>query len=142
MTEKKSSWVEQECIKRGLKMTGQRRIIAQVIAAAEDHPDIEEIYQRVQKQDSNVSIATVYRTIRLFEEKGIIIKRDFGDGKSRLDHGEHDHIIDMDTGDIIEFDCSELHLLYQKIATQYGYKLENTQVKLYGRKNATNTKRD
>ncbi len=134
MAKKTIPWVEQECIKHGLKMTEQRKVIAKVISDSEDHPDIEEIYQRVQKIDHNVSIATVYRTVRLFEETGIIVKHDFGDGRGRLDHGAHDHLIDLDSGEIIEFYSPEIQLLQEKIAQQYGYKLEDAKLKLYGRK--------
>lgn len=134
MAKKIVSWVEQECINHGLKMTGQRKVIAQVISESEDHPDIEEIYQRVQNIDSNVSIATVYRTVRLFEAAGIIVKHDFGDGRGRLDHGAHDHLIDLDSGEIIEFYSPEIQKIQEKIAEQYGYKLEDAKLKLYGRK--------
>ena len=100
------SRIERLCVERGLKMTGQRRVIARVLSDAADHPDVEELYRRATALDSRISIATVYRTVRLFEEKGILERRDFGGGRARYEpteHGQHYHLIDVDTGRVIEF---------------------------------------
>src|SRR5205085_7579428 len=104
------SRIERLCVERGLKMTGQRRVIARVLSEADDHPDVEELYRRASVYDERISIATVYRTVRLFEEKGILLRRDFGSGRARYepaDHGPHHHIIDIETGSVTEFRSAE-----------------------------------
>lgn len=116
-------------------MTGQRRVIAKIISAAKDHPDVEEIYQRAASMDSNISIATVYRTVRMFEEAGIIAKHDFGYGKARYEESSeehHDHLIDIKTGKIIEFHNAQIEHLQEKVAAELGYKLIGHRLELYG----------
>ena len=129
--------IERLCIERGLKMTGQRRLIARVLSAAEHHPDVEELYRRSTALDSKVSIATVYRTVRLLEEKGILERRDFGGGRSRYDpadRGQHHHLIDVDTGTVIEFEDEEHERLVQSIAARYGFTLVQQRLELFGKK--------
>ncbi|MFV0430619.1 MAG: Fur family transcriptional regulator [Alphaproteobacteria bacterium] len=131
-----SSWIEQKCLERGLKMTWQRRLIAKVLSESEDHPDVEELYLRASKHDNRVSIATVYRTVRLFEQEGIILRHDFGEGRSRLEpisHGHHDHLINLDTGEVIEFRSEEIALIQNKIAERYNMVLEGARLELYAR---------
>lgn len=125
------------CVENGLKMTGQRRVIAYVLSQAEDHPDVEELYRRASALDSRISVATVYRTVRLLEEKGILEKRDFGGGRARYEateHGRHYHFIDVDTGRVVEFEGGELVSLLEKIATKLGYDLVSNHVELFGRR--------
>lgn len=127
--------LEKKCEEKGLKMTGQRRVIARVLSESEDHPDVELLYQRSSAIDSGISIATVYRTVRLFEEAGIISKHDFGDGRSRyeeMDDEHHDHLIDMRTGEVIEFSNEEIERLQEAIAKSLGYKLVGHRLELYG----------
>jgi len=129
--------IERLCIERGLKMTGQRRLIARVLSEAEDHPDVEELYRRAIALDSKVSIATVYRTVRLLEEKGILERRDFGGGRSRYDpadRGHHHHLIDVDTGTVIEFEDEEHERLVRSIAERYGFTLVQQRLELFGKK--------
>ncbi|WP_426956038.1 Fur family transcriptional regulator [Muricoccus radiodurans] len=129
--------IERLCVERGLKMTGQRRLIARVLSEAEDHPDVEELYRRAIALDSKVSIATVYRTVRLLEEKGILERRDFGGGRSRYDpadRGHHHHLIDVDTGSVIEFSDEEHERLAESIAARYGFTLVENRLQLFGRK--------
>ena len=129
--------IERLCIERGLKMTGQRRLIARVLSEAEDHPDVEELYRRAIALDSKVSIATVYRTVRLLEEKGILERRDFGGGRSRYDpadRGHHHHLIDVDTGIVIEFEDEEHERLVQSIAARYGFTLVQQRLELFGKR--------
>ena len=131
--------IERLCIERGLKMTGQRRLIARVLSEAEDHPDVEELYRRAIALDSKVSIATVYRTVRLLEEKGILERRDFGGGRSRYDpadRGHHHHLIDVDTGTVIEFEDEEFERLVQGIAARYGFTLVQQRLELFGKRAA------
>ena len=126
--------IEKLCVEKGLKMTGQRRIIASTISASEDHPDVEEIYKRASKSDANISIATVYRTVRMFEEAGIIEKHDFGDGKARYEESpddHHDHLIDVKTGKIIEFHNDDIERLQEEVAKKLGYKLMGHRLELY-----------
>ena len=118
--------IEQKCIERGVKLTEQRKIIAKVMSEANDHPDVDELYNRVSKIDSKISIATVYRTVKLFEESGIVTKHDFKGGKARyeeLSESHHDHLIDIKTGEIIEFVDDEIEKLQKKVAEKYGYEL-------------------
>ncbi len=124
----------QKCTEKGLKMTEQRKLIARVIAEAKDHPDTEEVYRRVSKLDSTIGIATVYRTIRLFEENGIVEKHDFGDGRARYEEhhdDHHDHIINVKTGEIIEFVNEEIERLQEKIAKEHGFNLVGHKLELY-----------
>ena len=127
--------IEQKCIAKGVKLTDQRRIIAKVMSESQDHPDVDELYNRVSKIDSKISIATVYRTVKLFEEAGIVAKHDFKGGKARyeqLNESHHDHLIDIKTGEIIEFVDDEIEKLQQKVAEKYGYKLIDHKLELYG----------
>lgn len=115
-------------------MTGQRRVIAQTISASEDHPDVEEIYKRATELDKNISIATVYRTVRMFEESGIIAKHDFGDGKARYEESSedhHDHLINIKNGKIVEFHNDEIERLQEEVARKLGYKLIGHRLELY-----------
>jgi Fur family ferric uptake transcriptional regulator len=131
--------IERLCVERGLKMTGQRRLIARVLSEAEGHPDVEELYRRAVAQDSRVSIATVYRTVRLLEEKGILERRDFGGGRARYEpaeHGRHHHLIDIDTGLVTEFSDPRHEALAQEIAARLGFDLAGHQLTLFGRRRA------
>ena len=127
--------IEEKCISKGVKLTGQRKIIARVMSQAEDHPDVDELYNRVTKIDSKISIATVYRTVKLFEEAGILAKHDFKGGKARyeeISESHHDHLIDVKTGEIIEFVDDEIEKLQKKVAEKYGYILVDHKLELYG----------
>ncbi len=129
------STLETKCIEQGLKMTEQRRVIAKVLSEAIDHPDVEQIYERANKIDSRISIATVYRTMRLLEEAGIIARHDFGDGRSRYEEsgGEHhDHLIDVKSGKVIEFTNDEIERIQEAIAEELGYELVGHRLELYG----------
>ena len=132
--------IEQKCISRGVKLTGQRKIIARVMSQAEDHPDVDILYNRVTKIDPKISIATVYRTVKLFEEAGILAKHDFKGGKARyeeISESHHDHLIDIKTGEIIEFVDDEIEKLQKKVAEKYGYDLVDHKLELYGTKKKT-----
>lgn len=123
------------CEAKGLRMTGQRRIIARVLQDSDDHPDVEELYTRASALDAGISIATVYRTVKLFEEAGILERLEFGDGRARYEDAErdhHDHLIDMNTGEVIEFVDPEIEALQEKIAQKLGYKLKGHKLELYG----------
>ena len=123
------------CESKGLRMTGQRRIIASVLEDSEDHPDVEALYERASAQDDGISLATVYRTVKLFEEAGILDRVEFGDGRARYEDAErdhHDHLIDLTTGQVIEFVDPEIEALQEKIATKLGYKLKGHRLELYG----------
>ena len=127
--------IEQKCISKGVKLTEQRKIIAKVMSQSSDHPDVDELYNRVSKIDPKISIATVYRTVKLFEESGIVAKHDFKGGKARyeeLSESHHDHLIDIKTGEIIEFVDDEIEKLQKKVAEKYGYKLVDHKLELYG----------
>ena len=127
--------IEGKCIAKGVKLTDQRRIIAKIMSDSHDHPDVDELYKRVSKIDSKISIATVYRTVKLFEEAGIVAKHDFKGSKARyeeLNEGHHDHLIDIKTGEIIEFVDEEIEKLQKKVADKYGYKLVDHKLELYG----------
>ena len=131
------SRIERLCVERGLKMTGQRRVIARVLSDAADHPDVEEVYRRAAALDSRMSIATVYRTVRLFEEKGILERRDFGGGRARYEpteHGKHHHLIDVESGKVIEFEDGAHEALIEAIATRLGFELVSYRLELFGRK--------
>jgi Fur family transcriptional regulator, ferric uptake regulator len=123
------------CEAKGLRMTDQRRIVARVIGAAEDHPDVEELYNRASEIDPKISIATVYRTVKLFEEAGILDRLEFGDGRARYEDAErdhHDHLIDMNSGEVVEFVDPEIEVLQTRIAERLGYKLIGHRLELYG----------
>ena len=128
------SRIEKLCADKGMKMTEQRRVIAGVLSASKDHPDVDEVLKMANKQDPNISIATVYRTVRLFEEVGILERHDFGDGRSRYEEitGEHhDHLIDIETGKVIEFKNPEIEALQNRIAKDHGFKLAGHRLELY-----------
>jgi len=126
--------IEKACQEKGMRMTGQRRVIAQVIARADDHPDVEELHKRAAAIDPHISIATVYRTVKLFEDAGILERHDFRDGRARYEPaGEthHDHLIDLNSGEVIEFSSPEIEALQEKIAQQLGYRLVDHRLELY-----------
>ena len=136
-----SDTIEQKCLAKGVKLTEQRKIIAKIISESKteygesDHPDVDELYNRVSKVDSKISIATVYRTVKLFEEAGILTKHDFKGGKARYEamiESHHDHLIDIKSGEIIEFVDEEIEKLQKKVAEKYGYKLVDHKLELYG----------
>ena len=133
--------IEQKCLAKGVKLTEQRKIIAKIISESKseygesDHPEVDELYNRVSKVDPKISIATVYRTVKLFEEAGILTKHDFKGGKARYEamiESHHDHLIDIKTGEIIEFVDDEIEKLQKKVAEKYGYKLVDHKLELYG----------
>jgi Fur family ferric uptake transcriptional regulator len=130
-----TSRVEQLCLDKGMKMTEQRRIIARVLSDSDDHPDVEELYRRATKVDSRISIATVYRTVRLFEESGILERHDFGDGRARYEETpdeHHDHLIDIQSGRVIEFHNEAIEKLQTEIARDLGYRLVGHRLELLG----------
>ena len=127
--------IEQKCVDKGVKLTDQRKIVAKVMSESHDHPDVDELYNKVSKIDSKISIATVYRTVKLFEESGILTKHEFKGRKARyeeLNEGHHDHLIDIKSGEIIEFVDDEIEKLQKKVAEKYGYKLVDHKLELYG----------
>ena len=127
--------IEEKCQKNGVKLTDQRRIIAKVMSESSDHPDVDELYKRVSKIDHKISIATVYRTVKLFEEAGIVAKHDFKGTKARYEEAtreHHDHLIDINTGQITEFVNEDIEKLQKKVAEKYGYKLVDHKLELYG----------
>ena len=137
-----SETIEQICQKKGVKLTDQRKIIAKVLSESKevygesDHPDVDELYKRVLDIDNKISIATVYRTVKLFEESGILMKHDFKDGKARYElNDDHNHLIDIKTGNIIEFTNEEIEKIQNKIAEKHGYKLVDSKLELYCVKN-------
>lgn len=128
------SRLEQLCHDKGLKMTEQRRVIARVLSEADDHPDVEQLYRRATKIDAGISLATVYRTVRLFEEASILERHDFGDGRARYEEApadHHDHLIDIQSGEVIEFTNAEIEKLQHRVAEQLGYKLVGHRLELY-----------
>ncbi len=129
------SRLERLCRENGMRMTGPRRIIARVLSEARDHPDVEEVHRRASAQDKNISLSTVYRTVRLFEEAGILERHEFGDGRARYEQAaseHHDHLIDMRSGKVIEFRNEEVERLQEAIARELGYKLIDHRLELYG----------
>ncbi|MAZ91737.1 MAG: transcriptional repressor [Maricaulis sp.] len=127
--------IEQICIAKGLRMTDQRLVIARVLSSSDDHPDAEELHRRASAEDPRISLATVYRTVRLFEEAGIIERHDFRDGRSRYEEvgdEHHDHLIDLKTGEVVEFVNEEIERLQEAIARKLGYKLVDHRLELYG----------
>ena len=130
--------IEEKCLAKGVKLTEQRKIIAKVMSGSKDHPDVDELYKRVSNIDPKISIATVYRTIKLFAEEGIVTKHGFKGGEKaryeELSESHHDHLIDIKTGEIIEFIDDEIEKLQKKIAEKFGYDLVDHKLELYGRK--------
>lgn len=127
--------LEKLCAEKGLRMTEQRRIIARVLSSAEDHPDAEELHRRANELDNSISLATVYRTVKLFEESGIIERHEFRDGRARFEEvpsEHHDHLIDVRSGDVVEFHSEEIERLQVEIAERLGYKLVDHRLELYG----------
>jgi Fur family ferric uptake transcriptional regulator len=126
--------IETVCLEKGMRMTEQRRIIASVLTNATDHPDVDEIYRRASEIDCEISIATVYRTVRLFEDAGILERHDFGDGRSRyepLSDDHHDHLINVETGEVLEFNNEQVEKLQEEIAKRMGFKLVDHRMELY-----------
>jgi Fur family transcriptional regulator, ferric uptake regulator len=126
--------IEQLCVAKGLKMTGQRRVIARVLSDAEDHPDVEMVHRRAIAIDPKISIATVYRTVRLFEEEQILERHEFGDGRARYEEASedhHDHLIDIESGQVIEFQSEEIEKIQQAIAEKLGYRLVDHRLELF-----------
>ncbi len=127
--------LEEACLAKGMRMTEQRRVIARVLEAADDHPDVEELYRRASAIDGRISISTVYRTVKLFEDAGIIARLDFRDGRSRYEtipDEHHDHLIDLRTGKVIEFRSEDIERLQERIADELGFKLVDHRLELYG----------
>jgi len=132
-----SSDIENKCIQKGIRLTDQRRLVAKVMSDSHDHPDVDELHKRVNKLDSKISIATVYRTVKLFEEAGIVAKHDFKGNKARYEEASqehHDHLIDVNTGEITEFINEDIEKLQRKVAEKLGYKLVDHRLELYGSK--------
>ena len=131
------SAIEVMCTSKGIKLTHQRRVIAKVLSKSDDHPDANLVYKRSSKVDSNISMATVYRTMKLFEDTNIVVVRDFGDGRSRYEifsNEHHDHLIDIDSGEVIEFVNDQIEELQHKVAKKLGYNLTGHRLELYGKK--------
>ena len=129
------SRIEELCLEKGMKMTGQRRVIARVLSEAQDHPDVEEVYRRAVQVDPHISIATVYRTVRLFEEANILERHDFGDGRARYEEASdehHDHLIDIQSGRVMEFRSPEIEALQREIAERFGFRLMGHRLELFG----------
>ena len=127
--------IEKLCVEKGMRMTDQRRVIARVLSDSKDHPDVEEVYLRATKVDPGISIATVYRTVRLFQEAGILERHEFRDGRSRYEpvsDDHHDHLIDLDSGKVLEFHDDEIELLQRRIAEKLGFRLVDHRMELYG----------
>ena len=132
-----NSDIENKCIKKGVRLTEQRKLVAKVMSQSKDHPDVDELHKRVSKLDSKISIATVYRTVKLFEESGIVAKHDFKGNKARYEETtqeHHDHLIDINTGEITEFVNDDIEKLQKKVAEKLGYKLVDHRLELYGSK--------
>ncbi len=133
------SQIERLCVAKGLKMTGQRRVVARVLAEATDHPDVEELYRRAVARDPRISIATVYRTVRLLQERGILERHDFGGGRARFEpaeHGPHAHLIDVESGAVLEFEDAEYEAAMRAIAERLGFELVSHRIELFGRRKA------
>jgi|TARA_B110000259_G_scaffold184083_1_gene230427 Fur family ferric uptake transcriptional regulator len=129
--------IEEKCISKGVRLTDQRKVVAEVMSSSNDHPDVDELHKRVNQIDKKISIATVYRTVKLFEESGIVEKHDFKGGKARYEESpeeHHDHLIDINSGKIIEFVDKEIEILQNKVAKKLGYKLVDHKLELYGSK--------
>ncbi len=139
------SKLEQLCVERGLKMTGQRRVVARVLSESHDHPDVEQLHRRAVAIDQRISLATVYRTVRLFEQAQILERHEFGDGRARSEQADdehHDHLIDVETGRVIEFHDEVIERLQREVAQRLGYRLTGHRLELYGRKIDPKAKRD
>ena len=131
----KPSRIEEMCVEHGMRMTGQRRVIARVLSSADDHPDVEEVYRRAVRIDEHISLSTVYRTVRLFEEAGIVERHDFRDGRARYEEvgkEHHDHLIDVHSGEVIEFRNDQIEKLQEIVARELGFKLIDHRLELYG----------
>ncbi len=131
----RESRLERLCADRGMRMTGQRRVIAQVLSESGDHPDVEELHRRAAARDSRISLSTVYRTVRLLEEAGILERHDFGDGRARYEpagHDHHDHLINMTTGEVIEFKNEQIERLQESVARELGFRLIGHRLELFG----------
>jgi len=129
--------IEKKCIEKGVRLTEQRKVIANVMSESQDHPNVDELHRKINKLDKKISIATVYRTVKLFEEAGIIAKHDFKGNKSRYEQAtedHHDHLIDINTGEIVEFIDEDIEKLQTKVAEKLGYKLVDHRLELYGSK--------
>lgn len=134
MAASKQNGIEEQCAAQGMRMTEQRRVIARVLSQSEDHPDVEELYRRCAAVDDRISISTVYRTVRLFEDAGIIARHDFREGRARYEHSRedhHDHLIDLRTGTVIEFKSEEIEHLQAEVARKLGYRLVDHRLELY-----------
>ena len=134
-TTSRESRIERLCAERGMRMTGQRRVIAKVLSEADDHPDVEEVYRRASARDSRISLSTVYRTVRLFEGAGILERHEFGDGRARYEpagHGHHDHLINVKTGEVIEFKNEQIERLQEAVARELGFRLIGHRLELFG----------
>jgi Fur family transcriptional regulator, ferric uptake regulator len=132
-----SNVIENKCIQQGVRLTDQRKLVAKVMSESTDHPDVDELHKRVNKIDSKISIATVYRTVKLFEETGVVAKHDFKGTKARYEEAtqeHHDHLIDVNTGEITEFVNEDIEKLQEKVAAKLGYKLVDHRLELYGSK--------
>jgi Fur family ferric uptake transcriptional regulator len=130
-----SKTLEEMCAEKGMRMTEQRRVIARILQDSDDHPDVEELYRRSSKIDPRISISTVYRTVKLFEDEGIIERHDFRDGRSRYEtvpEEHHDHMIDLNTGKVVEFNSPEIEALQERIAREHGFRLVGHRLELYG----------
>jgi Fur family ferric uptake transcriptional regulator len=134
VTDEKLTAIEEACMARGMRMTGQRRVIARVLGESQDHPDVEELYRRASKIDDKISISTVYRTVRLLEDAGIIERHDFREGRSRYEQvpdEHHDHLINLRTGEVTEFRSEEIEKLQEAVARKLGYRLVDHRLELY-----------
>ncbi len=133
-TDARTNAIEEACIAKGMRMTDQRRVIARVIASADDHPDVEELHRRASAVDPNISLSTVYRTVKLFEDAAIITRHAFGDGRARYEpipESHHDHLIDLRSGQVVEFQSEEIERLQAEVARKLGYKLVDHRLELY-----------
>ncbi|XSG83152.1 MAG: Fur family transcriptional regulator [Methyloligella sp. ZOD6] len=127
--------IERLCAEKGMRMTDQRRVIARVLSEADDHPDVEEVHRRAHARDGRISLSTVYRTVRRLEEAGILERHDFGDGRARYEpahHAHHDHLIDVKTGQVIEFHNEQIERLQERVAEELGYQLTGHRLELFG----------
>jgi len=134
-TATRESRLERLCTERGMRMTGQRRVIAQVLSEADDHPDVEEVHRRASARDARISLSTVYRTVRLLEGAGILERHEFGDGRARYEqagHGHHDHLINVTTGEVIEFSDEQIERLQESVARELGFRLIGHRLELFG----------
>jgi Fur family ferric uptake transcriptional regulator len=134
-TGSRESRIERLCAERGMRMTGQRRVIAKVLSEADDHPDVEEVHRRASARDPRISLSTVYRTVRLFEGAGILERHEFGDGRARYEpagHGHHDHLINVKTGEVIEFKNEQIERLQEAVARDLGFRLIGHRLELFG----------